>query len=495
MMRKSILLEASLLWALASSLACTLAPDVPYGRACDSDSSCGDGYRCGEAGRCVVDEGGGPEDAGRRADGGNPGVDGGSADGGAPDAAVIDAGSTDGGSADGGPAVPTPEQVAAQIADEYVRYIFDCLFIGDGYSALDRLVEPDLPPFVPPVTEQEFREFFLAGLSSPNTRIDVDSGVDCVEALIEHRTTLGCTEFWGEDLQARCENAIIGTLPAGAACQYDVECEAYCQVDENDCGTCARLAREGESCEDASCDDGLYCGQGQVCVSYLQVGDTCQEIDGTSLGVCDYVGDLLCDPATRLCALRPGVGEPCDSSSCQFDLRCDMTLADPVCVDTLPAAGSACRMDFARDCLPRDTALACVGEPLAEMGTCEPITVAEDEEECRGSPYRAEPYPVVLCLHGETTHYCADDTGRESELGTCQRRPSVGEPCAQAPCVEGAICDRSQSPPHCVDAPGEGDACIDYQCGGNLSCETNSANPDGVCQPYTPFRVPMCMAT
>ncbi len=267
-----------------------------------------------------------------------------------------------------------------------------------------------------------------------------------------------------------CMDAWKGTLEGGEACQFGTQCEsAYCQIDENECGTCATYAAEGESCAENQCDGDTFCNDDEICESYRAEGEVC------------YDGETY--------------------YNCDFDTYCDYDLETPVCVayedqpdDDLPEPGDPCSLEDYDPCDVYETTLICGDDGNDDLiGVCTQVVAVEAGGSCNGGEddYSGENW----CLHGFTTHYCnIGDDG----TGTCDERPGVGEPCADFVCNEAvATCDFNSMPYTCVALPGEGEPCPNYSCVEGYYCDDPNFDDEepGTCVSYADYalNIPMCM--
>lgn len=158
-----------------------------------------------------------------------------------------------------------------------------------------------------------------------------------------------------------------GTLPNGAACRYDAQCEtSICKTQSYDaeCGTCTPVSPEGASCyRTHECGDGLRCSvRKNICVKALTLGQTC---DGSSD---ECVFPLTCRSGT--CQKAPRIGDTCLATTEMCDPSQDSECLPKTGLCTLIsylAEGQACDPSQAILCQPW---LVCSGTCRAESGPC-----------------------------------------------------------------------------------------------------------------------------
>ncbi len=315
-------------------------------------------------------------------------------------------------------------------------------YAGALCDALDACYGPTVGPlfFGGSDCEGTFRTSFES-TSIPLYRDAIERGTliydgarfsDC-EASLE---MLGCGIFSARVADV-CEEAFVGTLPPGAACTLDEECEgaSYCDHGGGACpGSCQARGAAGAACiDDGGCTTGLRCaagtcrapaGDGAGCDGPTGLGCNagliCLGADETRAGTCLSVEEAFsgalgaaCDPSTGpLCA---------DGLSCALD---QVVAGAPtfVCVERA-AIGAACRI-----AIP-DACANAVCDGLAPDtgdfdGTC--VAVPAAGEACGGLMER-----------------CA--TGTRCLDGTCEPSGALGAACSSpAGCAsgrcEGGVC-------------------------------------------------------
>jgi hypothetical protein len=170
-------------------------------------------------------------------------------------------------------------------------------------------------------------------------------------------------------LKPPAECLSVGSLPAGAACRYDSQCQsAFCNApDMINCGVCAPKAPQGGSCTmHTACEGELQCSNG-TCVVPQPLGGPCARVADCAYG-------LACgSTAPRVCIERSGVNGPCtttDDCAEGPDLQCLKDSTSGTCSPRSYAGpGEACDTSIARFCSAQG---ACVGADagLASSGTC-----------------------------------------------------------------------------------------------------------------------------
>lgn len=302
------------------------------------------------------------------------------------------------------------------------------------------------------------------------------------------------------DVLAVCEDTLEPLQRVGEECVADGECVSrYCSKEGRSCpGTCLQRGREGQSCADTSCEDGLECNANRICRAPIPAGDPCDEgfecYDSSSSTRNGELIDtsLLCDRRTNTCQLSPVVGEECgwisigENVSDGFSAYCQLGWCDNDGFETgtcqAPSnLGGGC--ETSNDCLddlrcipsdtssfgicsePGSTGAACAvsndcqeGLFCSEVGLCAAklgsgascmsdsqcaSDICGDDGLCKAGAYPGEACSDVSieCVFGR----CVD--------GTCVRRQRVGEPCEQpsdcatGECFEGSCADDSVCAP------------------------------------------------
>ena len=221
--------------------------------------------------------------------------------------------------------------------------------------------------------------------ASPGSTRTVEGLKACAEAY----KTLPCDQVEASILPP-CVTP--GERAQGEPCRFSSQCSTLsCKLDsETGCGKCAREAGIGESCaaDDVQCAVGSTCGPEQVCEAPTSPPDVvppgpnepCSPIapcvedyycpTGSPSPVCTAAptSGQACAPVTlcdsnsycvenelgeRVCAPRPGLGEPCareldgpiaEPYICQKDLLCSYTSPMVGTCLPLPQAGEPCNI-------------------------------------------------------------------------------------------------------------------------------------------------------
>lgn len=377
---------------------CPLADDAPFGRPCEDDVVCGDGYRCGPDNTCVsasvlaTQDGGllGPKDGGAQEDSGIQSDSGPQGDGGAltPDAGLdagaVDAGRIDGGGLDAGldggldagPPACTPD--GGQCDN------------GIACDGVELCVDGDCAPGVPPC-----------------------AGGYCIEP----GTCVACLEDEHCQDESFCNGPEVCAqnqcVPGNPACGNGSTCLEQTQQ----CVGCVAAA----DCDNGNFCDGLEtCGVNNECVPG---GDPCspalphcREFDDTCV---QCVVDEHCPEETPACL--NGTCVPCTQGfHCADDAFCNGTEScqNNQCVSTGdPCAGSLSpycneESDICQEC----TSGSQCGdpEPYCKSGKCteciyddgaRPVFVIDTNTECSASQ------PICLagvgCVECTKTADCA----------------------------------------------------------------------------------------
>ncbi|HUJ57282.1 MAG TPA: hypothetical protein VLX92_02270 [Kofleriaceae bacterium] len=226
---------------------------------------------------------------------------------------------------------------------------------------------------------------------------DTGDTPDAVAACVAAYSTLGCADFFDNNLPAAC--APPGGRAAGQACAFASQCQSgYCGHDKTaSCGTCADPPAVGAPCRDASC----FRGQ-------------------------------ICDSRTLTCVSDELAGAACDNNTqpCGFALSCDGNSNGSfgVCTAQTGTLGESCSGTPEVNCDTKAN-LSCTGP--AGSRTCEIATYAAD-----GQPCGAQPDGNVSCAAGGECYGAAGTIALAGAPGTCK---------AAAP--DGAACDLEVGPP------------------------------------------------
>ena len=237
---------------------------------------------------------------------------------------------------------------------------------------------------------------FFAQAASGCVTVDTDGLSRCIDRLREAE----CRAEAYFDATDVCLEAMRGTLPFGAECENDLECESH-TCDEIWCGqaccrgTCAgRDAPEGSSCiADGDCAPGTYCAtESATCLLLLPAGSPCDAARQCE----DELGCHL-----GICQLLPREGERCDPNSlfaCDaFRDHCDSTLARCVPESLL---GERCSGQTQQS--------DCVGTAWCDAGICRPLPSSGDaciDGRCLGS-LACEPESALCRPSNEPPQRC-----------------------------------------------------------------------------------------
>lgn len=240
------------------------------------------------------------------------------------------------------------------------------------------------------------------GYARDHVQVDFERLEQCIDMQAQ-----ACSASEIDDRFECLSEALTGTLEAGQACLFDVECRPGLYCDADVCrGTCRTASAQGEPCqksyeclpplvcldagliegtslvagEDATCQQrvdidtfevsqegegcswltlsvcaaGLACPDG-TCVPALQEGEACTIRDTSDSGMFDIAGDpcergLSCVWAVGERTCRPDVtaeGQSCEEARCAGSLECLDGPDGKVC-KLLAPWGSDCGADF--DC-------------------------------------------------------------------------------------------------------------------------------------------------
>lgn len=365
-------------------------------------------------------------------------------------AALILTGCPDGNTGvDGGPGDGDGDgdDLVAQLATAYVAYFDDC---GGVSNELYNLLEPGTQMF----DTDGLGDYLKSALTAEGVVQDDAAAADCV-ALVEQLAAT-CGSFADDVLNDTCSQAWSGTLEGGESCTYVTQCASGdCPTSGDNCGTCAGRAGDGEDCSELSCEDDLWCNNDDVCETYRQENEACEDDDGFHL--------------------------------CDFDLTCDYDLDEPICVSddvndppVMLDEGDACPLDDYDACDAYSTSLVCADDGNDDLiGTCQPVVAVDEGEVCDLADTN-QPVGVRACLNMFSSHFCVT---QPDGTGLCEARPGTGDECGAVPCDENSTCDYETMPPTCEALPGEGEPCPDYDCAGDLYCDDddNDDETPGVC--------------
>lgn len=240
-----------------------------------------------------------------------------------------------------------------------------------------------------------------------------------VQACADAIAAMGCA-LRSERLASVCDEALAGNVPAGGACQGNVECDGarYCAFTGATCpGVCTDLEAEGSPCTDNdACQNGLVClvdaasGQG-TCASLADEGEAC-----SNDGECD--GGLGCVGADAM----TGALGTCETWASRFT----------------EAEGDGCDPQGGQLCA---TGLSCVLDQFS-AGSGASFSCS--------APFASGAACKVGFPNGcPADEYCNADLKTGQLDGVCTPSPLEGEPCydsglgngAIAPCAPGLACN------------------------------------------------------
>jgi hypothetical protein len=270
---------------------------------------------------------------------------------------------------------------------------------------------------MPPASEVarlrgRFTQICQSGMALPGSGLADETLEACAHAV----KSAGCL---ATSLPAACN--ITGTLPAGAPCNQDFQCEsggcfqslAPGEAGASDsCATCLPIAQLGQPCT-AVCPPGATCDRSMATPTCVQVmlGEAGAKCDGQAL---QCRPGLYCNNSAT-CAPLPAATQPCTTNGlCAAPAAC----VGPTC--ELPGAtGATCEVDF--------TCAAGLGCSAASQ-TCAAVTWASagqscgDLVRCLVGDCNGGTCPAVIadghtCTIGDPSSTC--DTFAKCQGGTC----------------------------------------------------------------------------
>ena len=394
--------------------------------------------------------------------GGGSGHDGGS-DGSTTDGSTTDGSTTDGGNADGGSSTYTK---VTDMEDDLVSTF--CSKVTDCMPFIDVIVSPW-------TCEAMFRMQLHPELVAEQQRVDHgDLTFDPAKArmCLNAIDALSCDEIDLEgnlfDVLQPCREALTGGKSMGESCSQTTDCDPalYCDKSMACPGTCAQPVATGGTCK-----AGQRCADGQVC--FVPASST----DGTGT-----------------CTAPVGEGHACDTEMgppCAGGLRCNTsgsgtsgTCGTEVRITTDARMGQPCGFTGRGMLTLCSSGLVCVlSSSSSGTGTCMAGGLAEN-----ASCPAALPDP---CGDGL---YC-DGATDPGTMGTCKKLPMAGEACAAPPgalgsdgpfgdglCAPGLACDKTASPPTCVEPKANGEDCASSFACASGYCEITGSSSTGTCK-------------
>jgi len=198
----------------------------------------------------------------------------------------------------------------------------------------------------------------------------------------------GCAAMEASGPPAACDEALVGKVAAGGACQFDEECTggqaSYCDTSAACPGTCAAYLAKDADCSSGQCADGLDCVASK-CTPRAGLNEACGGQDNINC-----IGSLNCDwdpngnSGTCKAPVAPTLVDldaSCDPGNgvmCKDGLSCVLTAFDSTNGTTTQvckapaAAGGACGMGYPEHC-PANQYCAGVSIPTTMEGTCAPL--------------------------------------------------------------------------------------------------------------------------
>lgn len=266
----------------------------------------------------------------------------------------------------------------------------------------------------PTGSRSDFVALCTAAINAPGSNLSASFVSGCSSAV---NGQAQCTS--GVSSVAACKPP-PGKLADGSACGDSLQCASgNCKTTSSgngpSCGTCAKVANEGEACNVAP--DNVSCGPDLKCTKNICVKDAVIP----SGGACSFSGPQgynctsgtfcnapLTPNATGVCAPLPKKGESC-TVACEANLAC----SGGKCIDKLDV-GAACTGSECKTGLYCDTTgtKTCTAKKIAKVGeTCGTSTVTCDAGlSCQPSGVDTQ-VCVVLKKNGEAcapTDKCAD---------------------------------------------------------------------------------------
>jgi hypothetical protein len=247
-------------------------------------------------------------------------------------------------------------------------------------------------------------------------------------------------------------------------------------------GNCVNgMCQKTQANEGATCDDGLFCTDNDVCKAGKCEGGTpkfCPSPDSCHLG--------QCDEAIKGCGAGiPGNdGAPCnDNDACTQTGTCnagtcekgppiDCSFLDGVCSKGICDVGLGCIISPLSDGDPCDDGLYCTVEDACTLGVCtgKPNTCAAPGNTCM----------IGSCNEAQKT--CVAVPGNDGMMCDDQNPCTQGSVCANGACVNGLPANNGMA---CVDKDGctLGTTCTNGTCGNPTSSIALCIDGDSCCPP------------
>lgn len=249
---------------------------------------------------------------------------------------------------------------------------------------------------------------------SPQLVPDVQSGVISYDPHLGYRCIqliLAAPCTGGADLES-CHDAFTGTLPGGAGCALNAECQSdgcsmTCAATDTTCcppGICLpgvepRALAVGAKCTSGVCGEGEFCDTtADICRARFGEGASCKD------GICQQ--GLVCSNVSATCVKPSQVGGTCSGDFC--DGQTALCSTDATCV-AAPHVGDACTngyCDVALNCLngicaiPGVIGQACVGADGSQQCQHGITALGNEEVACVSGlcAQRYAPPAEIACL-------------------------------------------------------------------------------------------------
>lgn len=138
---------------------------------------------------------------------------------------------------------------------------------------------------------------------------DPAAGGACIHQI---SSILSDCSLQGDDYPDACDAVLVGVKGEGEPCDDDEVCQPGldCRDDR-----CVSMPGDGDPCLDHDCDEDLICGPDDKCHERAGQGASCEDDDQCQ-------DDLYCNEVAKQCRSYPGSGEPCVAGRCQDGTYC-----------------------------------------------------------------------------------------------------------------------------------------------------------------------------